>query len=156
MACSNEITNPDNSMVPKEIFLLCGLGCLTIFILEFSSLKNLSSDYGKHLYACFLNVHAPFKITPMGGWNWANRGNNDEGGYYDNLPRNINWVVKNSSQIKLADGSNTTFDESNPDIRNAVKIVDGLFTHDLYKPEVKAAWGSIVAELAKQFIKVIR
>jgi hypothetical protein len=51
---------------------------------------------------------------PLSGWSFTK---DKDGGFYDNLPTNINWVVKNSNQIKLADGTNTTFNSNNPDIR---------------------------------------
>lgn len=79
----------------------------------------------------------------------ANLGNKEKSGEFIN------------EALRLLHGDGPTdqqflFYQSNPDIRNAVKIIDGLFTHDLYKPEVRSAWSSIVTELAKQFIKVIR
>jgi len=45
---------------------------------------------------------------------------NYDGYFYENKYEDIgsiSWVVGNSNQIKLADGSNTTFDANNPDIR---------------------------------------
>jgi hypothetical protein len=71
-------------------------------------------QYGKNVYKCFLKVVNPFEISPMSGWSFTK---DKDGGFYDNLPTNINWVVKNPNQIKLADGTNTTFDGGNPDIR---------------------------------------
>jgi len=71
-------------------------------------------QYGKNIYTCFLNVKKPFEIHPFSGW-YLDK--NYDGGFYDNLPNNINWVVYDSNQIKLADGSNTTFDANNDDIR---------------------------------------
>ena len=73
-------------------------------------------QYGKNIYTCFLNVKKPFEIHPLSGWYFDK---NYDGGFYDNLPNNINWVVYDSNQIKLADGTNTTFDSNNPDIRYA-------------------------------------
>ena len=84
----------------------------------FTSKKEITNNYGKKKYEVFLKVINPFEISPLSGWDFKSKYKwEDEGGFYDNLPNNINWVVKNSNQIKLADGTNTTFDSNNPDIR---------------------------------------
>jgi hypothetical protein len=74
--------------------------------------NKIMKQFGKIVYQCFLNVRKPFEIS-LSGYSFKD----GDGGYYDNLPTNINWVVKNNNQIKLADGTNTTFDANNPDIR---------------------------------------
>ena len=105
---------------PKKFSIFKGYGHW------FSNKKEITDNYGKNKYEVFLKVIKPFEILPLSGWDFE-KNKKDEGGFYDNLPNNINWVVKNSTQIKLADGTNTTFDANNPDIRYA----DGGEVEDL-------------------------
>jgi hypothetical protein len=94
-------------------------------------------------YHTFLNIRKPFVIngkgktfdrTPFEGKEYSavsvsaeikERGKNDgviirntiETTEYDFTKKSDTYIVFNSNQIKLADGSNTTFDGNNPDIR---------------------------------------
>jgi hypothetical protein len=75
------------------------------------------------IYSCFLNVKKPFITTE----NKSEKTNDSDGvmvyykesGLITHYGRLYEVMVINSNQIKLADGSNTTFDTSNPDIRYA-------------------------------------
>ena len=104
--------------------------------LYFTNLKNEYSKKGKYLYQVFLNLKNPLIIDI--------KNQNFEGEVYDllkferdfklgaiiknpslrpddqkvyDLGERTYYVADNSNQIKLADGSNTTFDAENPDIR---------------------------------------
>ena len=78
--------------------------------------SNDNPNFGRltdnsYVFQVFLNLRNPLKgfIT-----NYENYGNNDGAILGDGR-----FVVLNSNQIKLADGTNTTFDGGNPDIRYA-------------------------------------
>jgi hypothetical protein len=104
--------------------------------LYFTNLKNEYSKKGKYLYQVFLNLKNPLIIDI--------KNQNFEGEVYEllkferdfklgaiiknpslrpddqkvyDLGERTYYVADNSSQIKLADGSNTTFDGNNSDIR---------------------------------------
>jgi predicted ABC-type ATPase len=106
--------------------------------LYFTNLKNEYSKKGKYLYQVFLNLKNPLIIDI--------KNQNFEGEVYDllkferdfklgaiiknpslrpddqkvyDLGERTYYVADDSNQIKLADGSNTTFDAENPDIRYA-------------------------------------
>jgi|694.fasta_scaffold23983_15 hypothetical protein len=119
--------------------------------------KKVAKLYGNKVLECFVSIKKPFVKDCKGANYWdlygssdlevtaqynrAKKGitNNDGVIFYqikDALERfsiselGNNYIPFNSTQIKLADGSNTTFDGSNPDIRYS----DGGQTDDiLYK-----------------------
>jgi hypothetical protein len=83
---------------------------------------SFKSDY----YECFLNIRKIYKTIDVGiKKNWAiemriAKSENCDGIKYKNLHedrKSYSYVVFNPAQIKLANGKNTTFDGSNPDIR---------------------------------------
>jgi hypothetical protein len=105
--------------------------------------KKYAKDYGKYIYSCFLNIRTPLqadfdggyfkgykydindlvKFVIEGNYNWY--GNKYDGVEANNIidtPTNRNttsttYVALKSNQIKLADGTNKTFDKKNTDIR---------------------------------------
>jgi hypothetical protein len=97
----------------------------------FSNIKYGNSIYGDIKYTCFLDVKNPFQITvkelndesPKSQILNKFRGKRDRikntliANKIDGLIWIDTFVAFNSNQIKLADGSNTTFDGNNPDIR---------------------------------------
>jgi len=72
--------------------------------------------------------------------------NNDYDGYESYEGNNDNIAVFNSNQIKLADGSNTTFDSNNPDIRFKMGGQPFEYTQSkvvrskLFMPNVRGGW----------------
>jgi GNAT superfamily N-acetyltransferase len=105
--------------------------------IEFNK-KYPISDLSKRFYKvrlleCFLNIKNPFKIDGK-GLNWFNilNGVVDKAlnhNYNGIIVKNIievndiistTYIAFEPNQIKLADGSNTTFDAENPDIRYKV------------------------------------
>ena len=83
---------------------------------------TFKSDY----YECFLNIRKIYKTIDVGiKKNWAieiriAKKENCDGIKYKNLHEDKNsfsYIVFNPEQIKLADGTNTTFDNNNPDVR---------------------------------------
>ena len=93
--------------------------------------SNLKTD--GFIYDCFLNIKNPlFRNTDSEYYNPIDRYDINRGEYIQEL-RNKNidgiiiigtkkdnlYVVYNPNQIKLADGTNTTFDANSPDIRFA-------------------------------------
>jgi hypothetical protein len=85
----------------------------------FTKDRELAERYSKKgfgdkvIYTCFLNVR-----KSKGDFNLYADENFD--GSIEKVAQKINVVIAtNSNQIKLADGTNTTFDGSNPDIRFA-------------------------------------
>jgi hypothetical protein len=94
--------------------------------------KNEKGLYGNKVYKCFLNLREPYdiEVPTLDHFDWRYADFDPflwEVNRNDGLYIKINEVVKNKSdkhyvvfepnQIKLADGSNATFDGSNPDIR---------------------------------------
>jgi len=62
-------------------------------------------------------------VSKLGEVHWSGKKNDNDGiifkNAWDNVPLGLVVAIINPNQIKLADGSNTTFDGSNPDIRYA-------------------------------------
>lgn len=102
----------------------------------FTDNKKYAEGYGEKIYECFLNIRNPkksitFEHTYLPSHKFQNLINDGYDGMYfsgkiDEDAYNIIEVERQkeivafySNQIKLADGSNTTFDGSNPDIRFA-------------------------------------
>lgn len=60
-------------------------------------------------------------VSTLGSVSWDGKKNENDGvifyNAWDNVPLGMVVAIPNASQIKLADGTNTTFDSSNPDIR---------------------------------------
>jgi hypothetical protein len=96
----------------------------------FSDNKKFAEGYGKKIYECFLNIRSPkisitFEHTYLPLYKFQNFINVGYDGIYfggsvygeKERPKEI--VAFYSNQIKLADGTNTTFDGSNSDIRFA-------------------------------------
>lgn len=103
----------------------------------FSPLKSFSKKYGSNLMKVFLNIKAPFvrnpnltgslsQFKPVYGKKESLQLRNDilEANYdgviqYESGQKNMltQIVVYEPNQIKLADGTNTTFNPENPDIR---------------------------------------
>jgi hypothetical protein len=105
--------------------------------------EKYATDYGQYVYPCFLNIKTPLKVDFEGGYYkgykydinklvaFVKEGNSDwYGNKYDGVKANniidtptdrnttsTTYVAFKSNQIKLADGTNTTFDKKNPDIR---------------------------------------
>jgi GNAT superfamily N-acetyltransferase len=110
---------------------------------SFTNNKKLAESYGSNIYNVFLKIHNPYIIDGKGDYIWnLVKGKNSPDLFFDELPLNYDgiifksvidfngklgtkfvldisdiYMVRKPSQIKLADGSNTTFDSSNPDIR---------------------------------------
>ena len=90
----------------------------------FTNSKKMAQMYAQYnfVYEVFLNIKNPLIVKELK----SKQTKNDSDGiiYYSEEPLTFNkeelyfeYVTFNSSQIKLADGSNTTFDAGNPDIR---------------------------------------
>jgi hypothetical protein len=94
--------------------------------------KNEKGLYGNKVYKCFLNLREPYdiEVPTLDHFDWRYADFDPflwEVNRNDGLYIKINEVVKNKSdkhyvvfepnQIKLADGTNVTFDGNNPDIR---------------------------------------
>jgi len=106
----------------------------------------LAESYGSIIYEVFLKIEKPYIIQGNGDYIWkVIDGSSSPDTFFDeNVPLNYNgiifqkvidfngrlgskyvldisdvYMVRNSNQIKLADGTNTTFDAENPDIRYA-------------------------------------
>jgi hypothetical protein len=120
----------------EELGMSQGRSPANMFGFYFSNNKNVSQSFGKYVLSCFLNIRKP-KFKDIEGKDYSGAKNivndfiskiksndgaillnyKDSGG---NKPILANqYIVPNSNQIKLADGTNTTFDGSNPDIRYA-------------------------------------
>jgi hypothetical protein len=87
----------------KESFL--GRGFYLTKYLEYAE------THGKFIIPCFVNILKPLVLGKFG--HLINNGNIEEGVIYSD--RIV--VCREPNQIKLADGTNTTFDAENPDIR---------------------------------------
>jgi hypothetical protein len=103
----------------------------------FSESENEFKEYGKKLFKVFLNLRKPFKVKGEAPSDFLyeikKTINTDEYNTTQSLKDNFydgviykHWdyegkmyVAFNPEQIKLADGSNTTFDPTSPDIRFA-------------------------------------
>lgn len=105
----------------------------------FSKNKSEAKDYGKRLLKCFLNIKNPFVIkgdivNDDGTVTWGIGREGEIAKKYGSVnPNDISTTLKEfkndgiiegdmlscfySNQIKLADGTNTTFDKNNKDIR---------------------------------------
>jgi hypothetical protein len=108
----------------------------------FSSKIYSAKTFGEKIYEVFLNLKNPHIIDLIDGKNITNaerelrdvewttvrfedkytkgfiiKNTNDTLSVYDDLEIIDIFIVNNSSHIKLADGTNTTFDGNNPDIR---------------------------------------
>jgi hypothetical protein len=113
---------------------------------SFTENKKLAESYGTIIYEVFLKIEKPYIIQGNGEYIWkVIDGSSSPDTFFDeNVPLNYNgiifqkvidfngrlgskyvldisdvYMVRNSNQIKLADGTNTTFDAENPDIRYA-------------------------------------
>jgi hypothetical protein len=130
--------------------------------------KNVAKLYGNKVLECFVSIKKPFVKDYKGANYWdlygssdlevtaqynrAKKGitNNDGVIFYqikDALERNSsaelgnNYIPFDSKQIKLADGSNTTFDGSNPDIRfDGGGYVDLFEEYEQQPAEVRAIY----------------
>lgn len=120
----------------EELGMSQGRSSANMFGFYFSNNKNVAQSFGKYVLSCFLNIRKP-KFKDIEGKDYSGAKNivndfiskiksndgaillnyKDSGG---NKPILANqYIVPNSNQIKLADGTNTTFDSNNPDIRYA-------------------------------------
>jgi hypothetical protein len=123
----------------KESFL--GRGFYLTKYLEYAE------THGKFIIPCFVNILKPLVLGKFG--HLINNGNIEEGVIYSD--RIV--VCREPNQIKLADGTNTTFDAENPDIRfkkggSTLLAPNGKpsnLTHEQYNlvrtPEFKAWFG---------------
>lgn len=117
--------------------------------------KNEKGLYGNQVYKCFIDIKEPYEIDtptlPHFDWRYADfdpyvweiGGNDGLSIKMTKIEKNeadLHFCVFEPTQIKLADGSNTTFDGGNPDIRYA----DGGEVIDQYtKEKIKKAYVSI-------------
>ena len=109
----------------------------------FSSIKNGNSIYGEVKYVCFLQMKNPFKID-KDELNYTTPKNqilNILGGKINTIKKTLilnkfdgviwlgTFMVFEPNQIKLADGTNTTFNGGNLDIRfdDGGEINTGIF-----------------------------
>lgn len=104
----------------------------------FTDNKKLAKNNGKIIYQVFLNVKNPFKVVGQDSsdvrYEVKKRYNSSNEDFYDDVSITLKEKKYNgvffkhweqgryfscfySNQIKLADGSNTNFDNNNPDIR---------------------------------------
>lgn len=106
-------------------------GWATAYFGFYFSNKNNRGSYGKKIIKCFLNIRNPYFIQTetysdfdydYKRFDPSNFKNND--GIYIKADRLVldekadkHFVAFEPNQIKLADGTNTTFDAANPDIR---------------------------------------
>lgn len=87
--------------------------------------STMADFYGKYIYQLFVNIKNPKYVNTreedtqmLGGSLIYLRNKNKE--TYDGVCNEYNiWLAISSNQIKLADGTNTTFSEKNNDIRYA-------------------------------------
>jgi len=122
----------------------------------FSSSKSFASDYARgdngRVLSIFLNIRKTFVINndvmPKGYENYSTEKMLDNKGVSRDFTKNIvgkydgvkaidgygdiEFVVFEPTQIKLADGTNTNFDGSNPDVRYAKggNILNMSFNHE--------------------------
>jgi hypothetical protein len=82
----------------------------------FTSSKDEANAYGKEILQCFLKIDELYNGRTM---KTIGKGNYFGIEYTLTVNGGKIFMVDNPKQIKLADGSNTTFDGSNPDIRYA-------------------------------------
>jgi len=87
----------------------------------FIDYKEYSTGFGEYIYECFLNIRNPFLVKK--NYNEIPKGfdgtifKNFIKSKYEELSKKVRYAVFNPNQIKLADGTNTTFHGNNPDIR---------------------------------------
>lgn len=117
-------------------------GWETAYFGFYFSNQNEKGSYGKKIIKCFLNIRNPYFIETetysdfdydYKKFNASNFNKND--GIYIKIRRlvfdeksNKHFVAFEPNQIKLADGTNTTFDANNQDIRykDGGNLTDGL------------------------------
>jgi hypothetical protein len=108
----------------------------------------MANFYGSNVYDLFVNIKNPKYVntrkedTQMLGGSLIYLQKKGKG-VYDGICNEYNiWLAINPNQIKLADGTNTTFDSINPDIRyekggetysNTEKLIVELKKHSDYK-----------------------
>ena len=115
---NNKVSSYTNNGYLYEVFLCC-----------FNPIIVDAKDYDSWNYYYDENNNKTYDIGRIKGrfitqakevW-WDGTANNNDGvlflNAWDNVPLGIVCVVFEPNQIKLADGTNTTFDETNPDIR---------------------------------------
>jgi len=122
-------------------------GWETAYFGFYFSNKNQRGSYGKKIIKCFLSIKNPYFIETetysdfdyeYKRFDPSNFNNND--GIFIQVQRLVfdekadkHFVAFEPNQIKLADGTNTTFDVNNPDIRyeeggsTKSKFYDGLY-----------------------------
>jgi hypothetical protein len=113
---------------------------------SFTQNKNLSESYGIISYAVFLKIQKPYIVNGGGQYIWKviDKKNSPDSFFDEYVPKSYDgimfrdvidfngvlgskyildvsdiYMVRNNTQIKLSDGTNTTFDGNNPDIRFA-------------------------------------
>jgi len=102
--------------------------------IHFIDYKEYSTGFGEYIYECFLNIRNPFLVKK--NYNEIPKGfdgtifKNFIKSKYEELSKKVRYAVFNPNQIKLADGSNTTFDANNDDIRYAGGGETRTFTDD--------------------------
>lgn len=110
---------------------------------SFTNNKKLANSYGSSIYDVFLKIYNPYIIDGKGDYIWrVVKSKNSPDLFFDELSLHYDgiifksvidfngrlgskfvldisdiYMVRKPNQIKLADGSNTTFDSGNPDIR---------------------------------------
>ena len=84
----------------------------------FSNNKDKARYYGsKNIYECFLNMKNPLYYATGDGVPEEAIFQQNKDGFISESNISSILAVPNSQQIKLADGTNKTFDSNNPDIR---------------------------------------
>lgn len=119
----------------NELGMSQGRSSANMYGFYFSNNKKVAESFGKYVKGFFINVKKP-KIKDIEGMDYSKAKDivddfiskikdkidgaillnyKDSGGSQPILANQ--YIVPNSNQIKLADGTNTTFDGGNPDIR---------------------------------------
>jgi predicted N-acetyltransferase YhbS len=89
--------------------------------IHFVDFKEYAKGFGNYIYECFLDIKTPYFIK----YNYEEMPKGFDGNIFRNfikskykeLSKIVRYGILEPEQIKLADGSNTTFDANNPDIR---------------------------------------
>jgi GNAT superfamily N-acetyltransferase len=98
---------------------------ITIGTYFFTDKKEVARNFGKNILSVFLLIDNPTYLDGRSSGRFNTWDLYDDEGNYGFIVSNSDtgggiateYAVENSTQIKLADGTNTTFDGSNPDIR---------------------------------------
>ena len=115
---NNKVSSYTNNGYLYEVFL-CSFNPIIVDAKDYDSWNYYYDENNNKTYDIG-RIKGRF-ITQAKEVKWDGTANNNDGilflNAWDNVPLGVVCVVFESNQIKLADGTNTTFDGNNPDIR---------------------------------------